>query len=201
MTQLHARKLTLPETKEIYDAYMKADFPPKELKPFSMIEDMWERGCYFAYGFYEQTEGKDGIQEVLRAYSFFVANNKERMLLLDYFAALADTRGLGYGSAALQQMKEVCGDWKGIVIEVEDNELELEEDIRNIRNRRIAFYTRNGCSMTGTRSRVFGVDYRIMILPVADRRAGECMAEKVEGIYQCMHKEEVLKKNFKITAE
>lgn len=201
MAQLQARKLTLIQTKEIYDTYMRVDFPPEELKPFSMIEDMWKRGHYFTYGFYEQNGGTEAEKEVLRAYAFFVADYEEQMLLLDYFAALANTRGQGYGSMALQQLKEVCSDWKGIVIEVEDNELELEESVRDIRNRRIAFYNRNGCYMTEVRSYVFGVDYRIMVLPVADEKAGEHMAQKVTGIYHCMHKDEVLKKNFKITAE
>lgn len=201
MAQLQVRKLTLIQTKEIYNTYMGTDFPPEELKPFCMIEDMWKRGHYFAYGFYETVleDGKE--EELLRAYACLVADNTKRMLLLDYFAACGNVRGQGYGSIALGQLKEACGDWRGIIIEVEDNELELEESIRDIRNRRIAFYTRNGCRMTDTRSRVFGVDYRIMILPVMDEQAGEYMAQKVTDIYHCMHKEELLDKNFKITAE
>ncbi|MBP3475468.1 MAG: N-acetyltransferase [Lachnospiraceae bacterium] len=201
MAQLQVRKLTLIQTKQIYDTYMRADFPPEELKPFYMIEDMWKRGHYFAYGFYETVQADGAEGDLLRAYAFLVADNNKQMLLLDYFAACANARGQGYGSIALGQLKEACGDWRGIIIEVEDNELELEENIRNIRNRRIAFYTRNGCHMTDTRSRVFGVDYRIMILPVTDERAGEGMAQKVTGIYRCMHNEELLEKNFKITAE
>ena len=140
-------------------------------------------------------------REVLRAYAYFVADYEKRMLLLDYFAVIPDTRGNGYGSAALQQLREICADWKGIVIEVENNELAEDEAVRDIRNRRIAFYTRNGCHMTTTRSYVFGVDYRIMVLPVADERAEENMAQKVTGIYRCMHNEALLKENFKITAE
>lgn len=199
--QLQARKLTLAQAKEIYELYMTADFPREELKPFRMIEDMWERGHYFAFGFYEAAEVEDQSGDVLRAYAFFVSDHEEQMLLLDYFAACADTRGQGYGSVALRQLKKVCGGFKGIVIEVEDNELELEADVRETRNRRIAFYSRNGCYMTSARSRVFGVDYRIMVLPVTDEKAGEDMARKVTGIYRCMHSEKLLQKNFKITAE
>lgn len=201
MMQLQARKLTLAETKEIYDLYMGTDFPPEELKPFYMIEDMWNRNHYFAYGFYKTVTTEEKPREVLRAYAYFVADYEKRMLLLDYFAVIPDTRGNGYGSAALQQLREICADWKGIVIEVEDNELAEDEAVRDIRNRRIAFYTRNGCHMTSTRSYVFGVDYRIMVLPVADERAEEDMAQKVTGIYRCMHNEALLKENFKITAE
>jgi GNAT superfamily N-acetyltransferase len=196
MIQLQAKKLTIEETKEIYEVYMHRDFPPEELKPFYMIEDMWSRESYFTYGFYENV-GASGERK-LRAYAFFVADNKERVLLLDYFAAVAETRGQGYGSAALQSLKTVCGDWKQIVIEVEDNELELPERVREVRNRRIAFYTKNGCRMTDTRSWVFGVDYRIMVLPVTQEWTGESMAGAVTSIYHCMHCEELLEKNFKI---
>jgi GNAT superfamily N-acetyltransferase len=199
MIQLQAKKLTIEETKEIYAAYMHRDFPPEELKPFYMIEDMWSRESYFTYGFYENV-GVSGERK-LRAYAFFVADNKERVLLLDYFAAVAETRGQGYGSAALQSLKTVCSDWKQIVIEVEDNELELPEKVREIRNRRIAFYTGNGCLMTTTRSWVFGVDYRIMVLPVTQEWTGESMAGAVTSIYHCMHCEELLEKNFRITME
>lgn len=202
--RLQARKLTLAQAKEIYERYMTVDFPRDELKPFYMIEDMWERGNYFAFGFYEAMEAEEecsDASDMLRAYAFFVSDYEEQMLLLDYFAACADTRGQGYGSAALQQLRKECSGFRGIVIEVEDNELELEEHVRETRNRRIDFYTRNGCRMTDTRSRVFGVDYRIMILPVADKQAGEDMARKVTGIYRCMHSEKLLQNNFKITAE
>lgn len=201
MGQLQARKLTLIQAKEIYDLYMETDFPPEELKPFYMIEEMWKRGHYFAYGFYEAAETESIESDVLRAYAFLVADYEKQMLLLDYFAVSVQTRGQGYGSIALQKLKEVCGDWKGIMIEVEDNELAVEESVRKIRNRRIAFYSRNGCRMTSTRSYVFGVDYRIMVLPVTDERAEEGMAQKVTAVYRCMHSSDVLKKNFKITAE
>ena len=201
MMQLLARKLTLAQTKEIYDLYMGTDFPPEELKPFYMIEDMWSRNHYFAYGFYETVTTVEGAREVLRAYAYFVADYEKRVLLLDYFAVIPNTRGNGYGSAALQQLREICAGWKGIVIEVEDNELAEDAAVRDIRNRRIAFYTRNGCHMTSTKSFVFGVDYRIMVLPIADERAEEDIAQKVTGIYLCMHNEALLKENFKITAE
>ncbi len=201
MAELHAKRLTLTQAKEIYDRYMGEDFPPEELKPFRMIEDMYDRGHYLTYGFYETVETEGMRKEVLRAYAFFVADHANRMLLLDYFAACADIRSRGYGSAALRQMREIFADWKGIVIEVEDDEIAAEESIRDIRKRRIAFYTRNGCCMTSTRSYVFGVDYRIMVLPITDGRAGECLAQKVTDLYRCMHNEDVLRKMFKITAE
>ena len=165
-----------------------------------MIEQMWDRGCYRSYGFYETIEQEGQLEDVLRAYALMVADHGKQMLLLDYFAACKETRGQGYGSVALQQLKELCRGWKGIVIEVEDDEQPLPEMVMNQRKRRISFYQKSGCQMTSTRSYVFGVDYRIMVLPVEDETAGMDMAEKVTSIYNCMHTDEMLQKHFKITA-
>lgn len=198
--QCWQKELTLEETREIYESYGKQDFPADERKPFSMIEQMWDRGCYRSYGFYETIEQEGQPEDVLRAYALMVEDHRKQMLLLDYFAACKETRGQGYGSVALQQLKEVCRGWKGIVIEVEDDEQPLPEMVMNQRKRRISFYQKSGCQMTSTRSYVFGVDYRIMVLPVEDEAAGMDMAEKVTSIYNCMHTDEMLQKHFKITA-
>lgn len=55
--------------------------------------------------------------------------------------------------------------------------------------------------MTTTRSRLWGVDYRIMVLPVMDSQAGEDMAGKIRSVYQCMYDDAVLQKRFAITAK
>lgn len=201
---LRLKKLALEKAREIYSTCMQTDFPPEEIKPFAVIEKMWKAGSYFAYGFYE--EGDKGIisgqQEdaQLCAYAFLLANKEEQVLLLDYFAVCRHKRGNGYGSCALSLLQGECADWSALVIEVEDDETALEETVQKIRRRRISFYTHAGCIMTGTRSRVWGVDYRIMALPLKDRRPQEDMAKKVTALYGGMYGEEDMKKHFKMTA-
>lgn len=197
---LYARELSIREAKEIYREHLKKDFPTEEVKPFFIIRKMWRQKSYYIYGFYER-EAEQGA-ETLCAYAFLLADHKRRMLLLDYFAVCGQLRGAGYGSRALAMLREECVDWNGIIIEVEDDELPgLDEETRGIRKRRISFYKGADCQMTSTRSRLWTVDYRIMVLPVMDGRAGEDMAGKLRSVYQCMYADGILKKHFAITAE
>lgn len=197
---LYAGELTINVAEEIYEKHLKGDFPPDEVKPFSIIKEMWSKKNYYVYGFYEK--GKGQREETLCAYAFLLADHKRKMLLLDYFAVCGQLRGSGYGSCALAMLREECADWNGIMIEVEDDELPgLDEETRKVRQRRIAFYKGADCQMTTTRSRLWGVDYRIMVLPVMDSQAGEDMAGKIRSVYQCMYDDAVLQKRFAITAK
>ena len=190
---LHIEHLTLEQAREIYGTYAQSDFPPEEIKPFRVIEETWGRGSYHAYGFYEGT--------TLCAYAFLVADVEKRLLLLDYFAVVGERRGQGYGSRALALLREGCAEWNALVIEVEDDELpDINEETRDMRKRRISFYTAAGCLMSTTRSRLWGVDYRIMVMPLTDQHAPRCMAEKLHAIYNNLYHEDVLRQHFAITA-
>lgn len=199
-SELYVRESTINEAEEIYKKHLKSDFPPDEIKPFSIIKEMWLKKNYYVYGFYEK--GAEQGEETLCVYAFLLADHEKKMLLLDYFAVCGQLRGLGYGSHALAMLREECADWNGIVIEVEDDELPgLDEETRKVRQRRIAFYKGADCQMTTTRSRLWRVDYRIMVLPVMDSKAGDNMAGKVRSVYQCMYDDAILQKHFAITAE
>ncbi|MDE7259074.1 MAG: 2-amino-4-hydroxy-6-hydroxymethyldihydropteridine diphosphokinase [Lachnospiraceae bacterium] len=191
---LHIERLTLEQACEIYGTYAQSDFPPEEIKPFRVIEETWGRGSYHAYGFYEGT--------TLCAYAFLVTDVEKRLLLLDYFAVVGERRGQGYGSRALALLREGCAEWNALVIEVEDDELpDINEETRGMRKRRISFYTAAGCLMSTTRSRLWGVDYRIMVMPLTDQYAQMCMADKLHAIYTNLYREDILRQYFAITAE
>lgn len=193
MIKLNARQLTFVQAREIYETHAQKDFPPEEIKPISVIEETWKRGNYHAYGFYEGTE--------LCAYAFLVADVEKRMLLLDYFAVAGTRRGQGLGSRALALLRENCAEWNALVIEVEDDELpDINKETRIMRERRISFYTAAGCLMSATRTRVWGVDYRIMVMPLMDRHASGCMEENLYAIYKNLYHEDILRQHFAITA-
>ena len=59
------RELSLQEMQEIYDGQMQEDFPPAEIKPFSTIRLLYERGEYLGLGMLT----KEGS---ILAYAFFV---------------------------------------------------------------------------------------------------------------------------------
>lgn len=171
---MQVRELTYAQAAEIYRKHLKADFPPAEVKPLLVIRQAWSRKRYHAYGFYERSETGEGTKESLCAYAFFLADHQNRVLLLDYFAVCRSLRGSGYGSRALALLRRECAGWNEVIIEVEDDELpDLEEETRRNRQRRIAFYTGAGCLMTTTRSRLWGVDYRIMVMPIKLSGLGE----------------------------
>lgn len=199
-TRVYGKEVTAGQAEEIYKKYLKADFPPAEVKPFAIIRKMMRKESYVVYGFYEKGDARE--EDVLCAYAFLLADHEKRMLLLDYFAVCGHLRGAGYGSCVLAMLREKCADWNGILIEVEDDEMpELDEEMRRIRKRRIAFYADAGCRMTTTRSRLWEVDYRIMVLPLTDTQAEKNTAEKVWSIYRGMYTDGELKKHFAITAQ
>lgn len=194
MTGMRVEKLTLEQAQNIYEIYAREDFPPEEIKEFSVIRKRWEQTGYYAYAFYG--EGQEPW-----AYAFLTADLEKRVLLLDYFAVTASNRGRGCGSAALNLLRDACAEWDALVIEVEDDELEnIDEETCLLRKRRIAFYRNAGCSMTTVRSRVWGVDYRIMTLPLAGQSAEKDLPEKLCSVYRGLYSEEVLQKQFMITA-
>ncbi|MDE6388577.1 MAG: 2-amino-4-hydroxy-6-hydroxymethyldihydropteridine diphosphokinase [Lachnospiraceae bacterium] len=205
--KIYAKKVSLETAHEIYKTYMKTDFPPEEIKPFAVIEKMWKQDSYYVYAFYEDKaedldERADDSQDVLCAYAFLLADNKKRTLLLDYFAVCEDRRGEGYGSRALLLLREACADWNALLVEVENDELpDIEEETRHIRRRRIAFYTEAGCRMTDVRSLLWDVNYRIMVMPLMDEHAEECIVEKLCALYGGMYNKRELQKHFAILSE
>ena len=150
------RELTSDEVRDIYNRYMKQDFPPQELKPLKNIERMRERGEYSCYGSFE-----DGR---LKAYAFVAEPRGGGMVLLDYLAAVSDERSAGHGSRMLGFLREDCAGKGGILIEAEDPAFAADEADGEIRRRRIRFYDKNGSRDTGVRAVVFATEYVILHL-------------------------------------
>ncbi|MBQ6806906.1 MAG: hypothetical protein IJO97_05695 [Lachnospiraceae bacterium] len=195
---IYVKPLDIREAKAVYIGHGHQDFPQNELKPFSMIEALWDKGFYRGYGFYEKADcaeerndsnvgkGRSEGKDILRAYAFTMADPDEHMLLVDYFAVCEEARGKGYGGNALALLKESCTEWDGIIFEVEDDESAESEEEKILRKRRICFYEQNGVKMAEARSFAFGVDYKLMVLPIAKETAGEGVGEKLASIYRKM---------------
>ena len=157
------RDLTLSEVRTVWRERMTRDFPDNERKPLSMIEDALRRGEYRTLG----AVGEDGIL----AYAFFVTLGTGRPLcLFDYFAVRADLRDRGVGSAFLSALISGPLALAGtVLLEADDPDAAREEEERTVRERRLAFYRRNGLAETGVRAEVFGAVYRILIVPNGER--------------------------------
>ncbi len=148
------RQLGNEEIENIYNNYMIIDFPPEELKPIYVIQNLIKREIYICYGLYEYEE--------LFGYAFLV--NSKSYLLIDYYSVCAKYRNKGIGSEFLRRLHEHCKNYNGIIVEVENVKYALNEAEKVIRKRRIDFYKKNGMRMTNISCTLFNVKYSIMCL-------------------------------------
>ncbi len=66
--KLCLQRMEAEEVVQVYENYMRRDFPKNELKPLSAIQRMLDRGMYDCLGLYEDNR--------LMAYGFFVTDKK-----------------------------------------------------------------------------------------------------------------------------
>ena len=159
---------------------MKADFPRDELKPLSTILAAMKKGCYACY---TAVEG-----DALQGYAFFyvLEEEKGRDYLFDYFAIVPELRDRGVGSAFLRLLSIQLKDALCVTGEVEDPERTEDPSEREKRNRRLSFYLNNGFLDPGIRSRLFGVDYRVLEMPVSQSHSREELRHIYDHLYHSM---------------
>lgn len=149
------RLLTEEELKELYEAHMRADFPPDELKPLPRLLRLLGEGRYEPYGLFEGGE--------LTAYALYWKTGEDPYVMLDYFAVTPRRRGQGTGSALLRDMLErFCRDGGGIFGEVEIPDTG-DASTDALRRRRLEFYRRAGLRRAGFRTKIFGVPYLVLL--------------------------------------
>lgn len=180
-------RLSEEEITEIYDGYMKQDFPSDELKPLSHILKSAEEGYGFSLGIYEKAE--------LIGYAVFILCEETKCALLDYFAILKERRGGGLGHAAFSlfvpYFQENMPEIEGLYIESERVSAAANETQRLVRERRISFYLSCGCEMTALRSVLFGVDYSVLYKPLGRGEQGNgASREALNALYRKMFKPE-----------
>ncbi|MCL1665909.1 GNAT family N-acetyltransferase [Elizabethkingia ursingii] len=151
------REISFTEFSDIYNRYLVEDFPEDEVKPLYVIENAFAANKYTAYALEEDSK--------VKAYASFMWKDKD-LLLLDYFAVTQEAgRGGGIGSIFLQKLAQSVKA-KGFIIECEAPEKAINEEERLIREKRIAFYERNGVEMTAVTAEVVGVDFRLLYMPI-----------------------------------
>ena len=179
LTELSAEVLA-----EVYDRYMRTDFPQDELKPLERILYTMETGLCCAYGMYEQDE--------LRGYAIFIVPDGLRYGLLDYLAVLKKYRGTGVGHTFFEQVGNVLATkypaLKGFYIESENIAFAADKDERQTREKRISFYKQNNCIMTTLESRLFGVNYSILMYDFGEKSAVSTTVKDLDDIYREMFK-------------
>lgn len=157
---MEIKQLDPEQVKQLYDTKMKRDFPPSELRPYSSISTLTEQGNYLFFGFL------DG-EEIAAYAAFAVAGGAA---LLDYYAVDETRRGQGVGGKFLAALREASGSFGApyLLIEVESVESAQTPAQVEERERRIRFYGHCGCRGTNTYSHLFGVEYRLLYLPLTE---------------------------------
>lgn len=122
-------------TKEVKALYQEA-FPEDERFPFALLQlqslrSSWE---FVAY--------QDGDQLV--GFSFVVTNDCYAFVL--YLAVNSGARGRGYGGQILSRLKRFYAE-KEMVLNIEP--LDDQTDNQTQRQKRLAFYEKNGLALTG----------------------------------------------------
>lgn len=184
------KELNNAEIEEIYNEHMVTDFPKSELKPLKLLLDCREKGLYKCFGMYEK--------ERLLAYMYFAGNKK--IILLDYFAVVKNIRNSGYGSVMLSKIKQYLKNTSSVervIIEAESIRSSKNKEERNIRERRISFYRKNGLKEQSFMPTVFGTEFTILVLDIRKNEdfGEEDIKKGYESIYRDILTVEMYEKN------
>ncbi len=174
------KQLSIQEISDVYHHHLKYDFPDNELKPLIVIKNLAQRNLYHCYGLFDNKDSS------LKAYAFLTRAKRGTSLLLDYFAAVADARGMGYGSQLLQGLRDEMPDASGILAEVEHPADGIDPAERETRQRRINFYSRNGFSHSRVNGVIFGVHYDIVYLPIQHPADDTFILSQLTKLYRSM---------------
>ncbi|HFK5580664.1 N-acetyltransferase [Elizabethkingia anophelis] len=183
------REISFTEFSDIYNRYLVEDFPEEEVKPLYVVENAFSANKYTAYVLEEDSK--------VKAYATFMWKEKD-LLLLDYFAVTQEAgRGSGIGSAFLQ---ELAGSIKakGFIIECEAPEKAINEEDKLMREKRIAFYERNGVKMTTVVAEVVEVDFCLLYMPIEAGLESIDIETDFLGIYHNLEPREFYRKFVKI---
>ena len=185
--------LSLTQIRTLYQERMTRDFPPDELKPLAMIEKALGRDQYICYGAVSGNE--------IFAYAYFVKlkESEKWYALFDYYAVRKDLRDQGVGSGFMQALiKGPLKEMDCVVLEVDDPACAETPEEADIRNRRLAFYLRNGLHDADITATVYGVQYKILTLPVGNSVSKEDVKRKYTALYQSILPARLFEQHFRI---
>ena len=181
MLTFSVETLSLPQIRALYRKRMKQDFPPDELKPLAMIEKALARDEYVCYG---AVNGND-----ILAYAYFVKLKEQEKpyALFDYYAVRQDIRDRGVGSRFMQAL--IAGPLREmdcVLLEVDDPARAETPEETDKRKRRLAFYLRNGLRDADVKATVYGVQFKILTLPVGRALSREEVRQKYAALYRAL---------------
>lgn len=160
----------------LYYTRMVKDFPPSERKPLIMILRGMKAGNYTCYGL---ADGK-----AILGYAIFVKLGNR--YLFDYLAVHEKHRSSGVGATFLALLSEHFKEADSVIGEVENPALAKSDEEQKLQERRLGFYLRNGYVDTGVLVKLFGVDYKVIMLDLQKRYTQEEIKEIYKAHYKAM---------------
>lgn len=141
----------LPEYSQVIDLYEEA-FPPEERFPVDELNEMAALPAIDFTAYFDEDAADEGGEasggassgRTLCGFTYSVISDPYLYLL--FLAVSASERGRGYGSQILSQVK---ARYPGLAIVLDIEPLDPEAPNSEQRVRRLAFYERNGFSLTG----------------------------------------------------
>ncbi|MGX7023542.1 GNAT family N-acetyltransferase [Vagococcus hydrophili] len=157
---------------DIYNQFMIHDFPENELKTLETILTAYDQEKYACFIMEEASE--------IKAYACFSWYSEE-IKILDYFAVTSHLRGSGYGSKMLAWIKnnDMISE---LLIESEDPDFADSQKELIIRQRRIAFYEKNGFVRRKTNMKLSDVEFALFTFE-ASVLSEESLIKEISQIY------------------
>lgn len=144
------KAITKEQLQPVYALYLEA-FPEIERKPISLIEEKVAEGTSEVFAI---MEGEEFI-----GFAMYVIG--EELVLLDFFAILPEKRCGGYGSKVFPLIMKQYPD-KHFLLEIEDPDGDVEEEEKELRKRRKAFYLRQGMKAMRFLIDLFDVEMEVL---------------------------------------
>ncbi len=138
------------ETLSAMQTLYKEAFPKSERKPFPLMLKKREEGVMELQAL-EDAQGEFCGLAITILY--------QDMVLLDYFAIVSKKRGQGTGSEAFALLRHKYAQ-KRFFLEIERTDVEAENILQ--RQKRKAFYLRNGLTETALYVELFGVEMEVL---------------------------------------
>lgn len=187
------RELSREERRILHQEHMQRDFPPNELKPLDMLEDLIGRGINSVWGCF--------LDGVIVGYFVLAQEPGSRMILLDYLAVMPEQRNKRLGSVILQRLRNTLPEKDYLLIESEDPGRAADQAEALLRQRRISFYQRNDGVLSSLKIWLFGVDYSVLTVCKGEHPSAVQQERDYCALYRKMISEEGVKEKIRTSFE
>lgn len=177
--------LAANEIKNVY-GLLENTFPRAELRSLNDIKRTVEGEWGAVFVTYDWDDVEHGEGEPAGVCSFMTGNNG--WALMDYLAVDPRLRCKGLGKVFMEnvlvELEKYLGDGIRVIIEVEDPEIAPDKEMAE---RRIGFYERNGFVMSNVCSELMKVKYNIMVYSGGKFAGTEIPTDELQKEYRLIY--------------